>query len=334
MSPHYRPRRLRENSVLREMVAETALRADQLIYPMFVCEGQGIRQEIASLPGQFRLSLDQLLKELHPVRDSGVRSIVLFGIPESSMRDAVGSQSKAVDGIICRAIAAIKEEHPELLLISDVCLCDYTDHGHCGVPGKLVDSRWQIDNDSSIHLLTEIALAYVRAGADVVAPSDMMDGRVEAIRLVLDEAGFSQIPILSYAAKYASAFYGPFRDAVGSAPKFGDRKSYQMDPANAREALREVQLDLEEGADIIMIKPALPYLDVIRRVRELVDVPIAAYQVSGEYAALCAAFERGWLERDAVIQESLLGIARAGADLILTYFAVEAAQMMRDERWR
>ena len=334
MSPHYRPRRLRENSILREMVSETSLRADQLIYPMFVCEGQGIRQEIPSLPGQFRFSVDLLLEELKAVLASGVRSVILFGIPESTMKDAVGSQSKAADGIICRALSAIKNEQPELLLIADVCLCEYTDHGHCGVPGKLVDSDWVIDNDSSVHLLAETALAYARAGADVVAPSDMMDGRVETVRLVLDEAGLSQIPILSYAAKYASAFYGPFRDAVGSAPQFGDRKSYQMDPANAREALREVQLDLQEGADILMIKPALPYLDVIYRVRELVEVPIAAYQVSGEYASLCAAAERGWLDRDAVIRESLLGIARAGADLILTYFAVEAAHMMRDERWR
>lgn len=309
---------------MRKMVQETRLTADQLIYPVFVRDGRGIREEISSMPGQFRYSLDTLLDELQAVKESSIPAVLLFGIPPVEEKDAVGSAAHARDGIICRALEAAQKNIPDLLLIADVCLCEYTDHGHCG----LLKGR-RVDNDSTLEVLAQTAVAYAQAGADVVAPSDMMDGRVAAIREALDEVELEHVPILSYAAKYASAFYGPFREAAESAPRFGDRKSYQMDPANSREALKEVELDLEEGADIVMVKPAMPYLDVIFQVRQLTDVPVAAYQVSGEYSALSAAFANGWLRKEDTIRETLLAIRRAGADLILTYFAKEAAQLIR-----
>ncbi len=325
MKPYVRPRRLRENPVLRKMVRETRLGADQLIYPVFVREGRGIREEISSMPGQFRFSIDMLLEELKSVRDCAIPAVIFFGVPAEEAKDAVGSAAYAPEGIICRALEAAKKKVPDLLLIADVCLCEYTDHGHCG----LIEGE-RVDNDPTLEVLARTALAYARAGADVVAPSDMMDGRVRAIRETLDAEDLQHIPILSYAAKYASAFYGPFREAAESAPSFGDRKSYQMDPPNSREALKEVGLDIEEGADIVMVKPAMPYLDVIHQVRQLVQVPVAAYQVSGEYAALSAAFAKGWLRREDTIRETLLAIRRAGADLILTYFAKEAAHWIEE----
>jgi porphobilinogen synthase len=329
MTVFYRPRRLRENSILRSMVRENRLNIDQLIYPVFVVEGEGVREEIKSMPGQFRFSPDRLVDELKNVRDLGIPAVLLFGIPDAGRKDSRGTSAYDPDGIVCRALRAAREHVPDLLLVADVCLCEYTDHGHCGLPVPRGKGHTAIDNDSSLELLSRAALAYAQAGADVVAPSDMMDGRVAAIRDCLDGEGLEYIPILSYAAKYASAFYGPFRDAAESAPQFGDRRSYQMDPANSREAIKEVGLDLEEGADIVMVKPALPYLDIIHQVRQRTEVPVAAYQVSGEYAALCAAFEKGWLTREASIIESLLCIRRAGADIILTYFAKEAARLLR-----
>jgi porphobilinogen synthase len=310
------------------MVQETRLNVDQLIYPVFVLEGKGVREEIKSMPGQFRYSPDTLIEELKSVRDHGVPAVILFGIPDADQKDSEGTEAWNPDGIVCQALRKAREEVPELLLMADVCLCEYTDHGHCGLPVDGPAGSKAIDNDSTLEILAKAALAYVEAGAHVVAPSDMMDGRVAAIRRLLDQEGHQHIPILSYAAKYSSAFYGPFRDAAESAPQFGDRRSYQMDPANSREALKEVVLDLEEGADMVMVKPAMPYLDVIHQVRQLTDVPVAAYQVSGEYSALCAAFQNGWLNREATIRESLLSIRRAGADLILTYFAKEAARLM------
>ena len=307
------------------MVRETRLSSDQLIYPLFVLEGQGIREEIPSMPGQFRFSVDTLLEELKSVRDCSIPAVMFFGVPARESKDAIGTAAYASEGIVCRALEAAKKNVPEILLIADVCLCEYTDHGHCGlIKGD------RVDNDSTLEVLARTALAYARAGADMVAPSDMMDGRVRAIREKLDEENFEYVPVLSYAAKYASAFYGPFREAAESAPKFGDRKSYQMDLANSREALKEVRLDIEEGADIVMVKPAMPYLDVIHQVRQRVQVPVAAYQVSGEYAALSAAFARDWLRREDTVRETLLSIRRAGADLILTYFAKEAAGWIRD----
>jgi len=311
------------------MIRETRLSSDQLIYPMFVVEGQGVQQEISSMPGQYRYSVDRLTDELRRVRDLGLPAVMFFGIPEASAKDAVGTASYDPNGPVCRAFRAARKDVPELLLIADVCLCEYTDHGHCGVPVQDPNGTYRIDNDSSLQILAKAAVSYAEAGAHIVAPSDMMDGRVGAIREALDERKMETVPILSYAAKYASAYYGPFREAAESAPRFGDRKSYQMDPANGREALQEVALDLEEGADIVMVKPALPYLDIIRQVRDMVDVPVAAYNVSGEYSALCAAFERGWLNRQATIRETLLSIRRAGANLILTYFAKEAAELIR-----
>ena len=330
MKPYFRPRRLRENPTLRNMVQETRLSIQQLIYPLFVQEGTGIRQEIASMPGQYRFSIDTLVEELKGVHDDSIPAVLLFGIPDESAKDVEGSPAHAPEGIICRAVQAIKKELPDLLVITDVCLCEYTDHGHCGLPQEGVDGRIHIDNDATLEILARASVAYAQAGADVIAPSDMMDGRVGAIREALDTAGLEQIPILSYAAKYASAFYGPFREAAESVPAFGDRKSYQMDPANQREALKEVELDLEEGADLVMVKPALPYLDVIYRVRQQCDVPLAAYQVSGEYSSLCAAFARGWLDEELILRETLLAIRRAGADLIITYFARQAARLIRN----
>jgi porphobilinogen synthase len=320
--PVSRPRRLRRTETLRRMVRETRLDVEDLILPLFVCHGSGVRSPIDAMPGVERLSVDRLIEECREVRDLGIPAVILFGIPEK--KDPAGSEAYAADGIIARAIAAVKSAVPDLSIWADVCLCEYTDHGHCGV---IRDDS--VDNDATLPLLARAARVYARAGADVIAPSDMMDGRVEAIREALDEAGCVETVICSYAAKYASGYYGPFREAAGSTPRFGDRQGYQMDPANVREALHEVALDLDEGADIVMVKPALAYLDVIRAVREEFDAPIAAYNVSGEYAMVCAASERGWIDRKRVVLETLTSMRRAGADLILTYHAKEAARWLR-----
>jgi porphobilinogen synthase len=320
--PAQRPRRLRRSEPLRRLVRETALAPDDLVYPMFVVPGSKVRREIRSMPGQFNLSVDEAAAEAQEARALGLPAVILFGIPP--VKDAKASGAWDPQGIVQEATRAIKKSAPDMLVIADVCLCEYTDHGHCGiVQGD------DIVNDATLELLAKTAVSQARAGADIVAPSDMMDGRVAAIRKGLDAAGLPGTPILSYAAKYASAFYGPFREAAQSTPMFGDRRSHQMDPANAREALKEVALDIEEGADMVMIKPALPYLDVIWRVRQMVDVPVAAYHVSGEYAMLEAAARNGWIDRDRVMLESLYAIRRAGADLILTYYAKEAARLLR-----
>jgi len=323
--PDYRPRRLRRNEHFRRMIRETLLLSDHLIYPLFVVFGKGVRRPIPSMPGIFQLSIDEAVKEVRECRDLNIPAVILFGIPDK--KDEKASGAYAADGIIQRAMRTLKEKVPEVLLIGDVCLCEYTSHGHCGIL-----SGNEVDNDATLELLARTALSQAKAGADMVAPSDMMDGRVAEIRQALDENGFEHLPIMSYAAKYASSFYGPFREAAESAPQFGDRKGYQMDPANAREALREVTLDVEEGADIIMVKPALPYLDVLCRVREEFDLPLAAYQVSGEYAMIKAAAQKGWLDERSVVMESLLSIRRAGADMILTYFAKEAAAWLQEKR--
>jgi len=320
--PDYRPRRLRRNESFRRMIRETSLSVDNLIYPMFVVFGKGIRRPIASMPGIFQLSIDELIQEAREILSLGIPAIMLFGIPDKKDKKATGAYDS--DGIIQRAMKALKDKIPELMVIGDVCLCEYMSHGHCGI----VQGN-DVDNDATLELLARTALSQAKAGADMVAPSDMMDGRVAEIRQALDENGFEQTPIMAYSAKYASAFYGPFREAAESTPKFGDRKSYQMDPANIREAIREVTLDVEEGADIIMVKPALPYLDVICRVREEFDLPVAAYNVSGEYAMIKAAAKQGWLDENKVMMESLLSIRRAGADLILTYFAKQAAALLK-----
>jgi porphobilinogen synthase len=320
--PTHRPRRLRTTPAVRALVRETGLAAGDLIQPLFVCPGRKVRQAIGSMPGQSTLSADEAAAEAQEAASLGVAAVILFGIP--AKKDARGSGASDPEGVVQQASQAIKKAAPGLLVITDVCLCEYTDHGHCGV----VENR-EIANDPTLELLARQAVSHARAGADIVAPSDMMDGRVAAIRRALDEAGCSGTPILSYAAKYASAFYGPFREAAQSAPAFGDRRSHQMDPANAREALREVALDIEEGADMVMVKPALPYLDVIWRVRQAFQVPVAAYHVSGEYSMLVAAAERGFIDRERVLMESLVAIRRAGADLIVTYFAMEAARLLR-----
>jgi len=320
--PQSRPRRLRQSSLLRKMVQETVLSVENLICPLFVVHGKGIRNEIASIPGTYQLSIDYLIKEAQEIRHRGIPAVILFGIPRK--KDERGSEAYSPTGIIQQAVKAIKDRVPELIVITDVCLCEYTSHGHCGV---VKENR--ILNDPTLELLAREAISHAKAGADLVAPSDMMDGRVKAIRSALDQEGFEMTPILSYAAKYASAFYGPFREAAESTPQFGDRKSYQMDPSNVREALREVAMDIEEGADIVMVKPALSYLDVIYRVQSAFNVPVAAYQVSGEYAMLKAAARLKWLEEDRVIMETLTSIRRAGADLILTYFAKDAARLLR-----
>ncbi|MCF6188270.1 MAG: porphobilinogen synthase, partial [Desulfobulbaceae bacterium] len=312
--PEYRPRRMRQNETLRAMIRETRLSPDQMIYPLFIMPGKGKREEVSSMPGVYRISVDQLKKEAASCMEVGVNSVILFGLPEK--KDAMGSGAYAGDGIVQRAIRELKNSCPELNVITDVCLCEYTDHGHCGC---LVGH--EVDNDATLELLAKTALSHVKAGADMVAPSDMMDGRVSEIRSVLDENNFHMIPIMSYAVKYASAFYGPFRDAADCAPQFGDRRSYQMDPANIREALREATLDVEEGADILMVKPAVAYLDVISHLRDEFDLPVAAYHVSGEYAMIKAAAEKGWIDGDRVMAETLLSIRRAGADIIITYFA-------------
>jgi porphobilinogen synthase len=324
--PIYRPRRIREQEHLRRMVRETRLSVDQFISPLFVVPGEDIRQEIRSMPGNFHLSIDRLLEEVKEVQDLGIPAIILFGLPEG--KDAEGSSGYADDGIIPRAVRALKQAVAGMTVIADVCLCEYTSHGHCGV----VEGE-HVVNDASVELLAKAALAYVKAGADMVAPSDMMDGRVQAIRQALDGAGFGHIPMMSYAAKYASSFYGPFREAADSAPQFGDRRSYQLDPANSQEAMREVRLDIEEGADIIMVKPALPYLDIIYRVKQTFDLPVAAYNVSGEYAMIKAAAQQGWIDGERVMLEALLSIKRAGADMILTYFAKEAARLLASGRF-
>jgi len=322
MYPVVRPRRLRRTPVIREMVRQTTLDAGDFIYPLFVRPGQGIKSEIGSMPGNYHFSVDTLVEEVGAARDEGVRAVILFGIP--AHKDEIGSEAWDDEAAVQQGVRALKKAYPELCVITDVCLCEYTSHGHCGV----VKDQY-VQNDPTLELLTRAAVSHARAGADMVAPSDMMDGRVGAIREGLDEAGFLNTPILSYAAKYASAFYGPFRDAAGSAPQFGDRRAYQMDPGNAHEALLEVELDLDEGADIVMVKPALAYLDVIRKVKDTFHVPVAAYNVSGEFSMLMAAAERGWMERERTILEVLTSIKRAGADVILTYHAREAARLLR-----
>jgi porphobilinogen synthase len=316
-------RRLRRTAGLRRLVQETALSPSDFVYPLFVVHGQDVREEIPSMPGQYHLSLDQLPAEAEELRALGIGAVLLFGLPAT--KDDVGSEAYADDGIVQRAVRTLKQATPDLVVITDVCLCEYTAHGHCGV---VVDG--EVDNDHTLELLARTAVSHARAGADVVAPSDMMDGRVGAIRAALDEAGFAQTAVLSYAAKYASAFYGPFREAAESAPQFGDRRGYQMDPPNAREALREIEADIAEGADIVMVKPALAYLDVLARARQRFDHPLAAYNVSGEYAMVQAAARNGWLDGRRVALEVLTAIKRAGADLIITYHAKEAARWLRE----
>ncbi|HTS79398.1 MAG TPA: porphobilinogen synthase [Myxococcaceae bacterium] len=319
--PVHRPRRLRRTEALRRMVRETELRPSDFIYPLFVVEGRGVRKPVPSMPGIDNLSVDLAVEEAKRARSVGVASVILFGIP--GHKDPRGTGAWADDGIVQKALRALRDSVPELQLLADVCLCEYTDHGHCGVI-----HGGDVDNDQSLPLLARMAVSCTKAGADIVAPSDMMDGRVGAIRTALDEAGLSGTPILSYAAKYASGFYGPFREAAQSTPQFGDRRGYQMDPGNVREALKEVALDLEEGADMVMVKPALSYLDVVTRVKERFDVPVAAYNVSGEYAMVKAAAANGWIDGPRVMMEILTSIKRAGADLILTYHAVEAAELL------
>ena len=323
--PDYRPRRMRRTEALRKMVCETALSVNDLIMPLFAVEGQGIKNHIDAMPGQYQLSIDNLVKTARQAFDLGIPGVILFGIPDR--KDALGTQAYARDGIVQRAVKAVKDKVPELVVITDVCLCEYTDHGHCG----FVDGH-TVDNDASLDLLAKTALSHARAGSDIVAPSDMMDGRVAEIRTILDENDFSQIPIMSYAAKYCSAYYGPFREAAQSAPKFGDRRTYQMDPANYREAIREATMDVEEGADIIMVKPALAYLDIICRIREEVDLPVAAYNVSGEFSMIKAAEKMGWIDGQKVMMETLTAIKRAGADMILTYFAMDAAALINAQQ--
>lgn len=324
--PIVRMRRLRRTETLRRMVRETHLTVHDLIYPMFVVPGEKQRQEVASMPGVFRVSVDELLRDAEEVAKVGIPAVLLFGIPEH--KDEWGSEAYDENGIIQRAVRALKQAVPELLVITDVCLCEYTSHGHCGVVRE-TPSGFEVDNDATLELLAKTAVSQAAAGADIVAPSDMMDGRIKVIREALDENGFTHVAIMSYAAKMASAFYGPFREAAESAPKFGDRRSYQMDFANKREALREIALDLEEGADIVMVKPALAYLDIIAAARERFEVPIAAYNVSGEYAMVKAAAQMGWLDEERVVWEILTAIKRAGADLIITYFAKEVAQRLK-----
>ena len=319
--PATRPRRLRRTALLRDLVRETALSPRDFIYPLFVCPGRGRTQPVSSMPGVAQLSVDRAAEEAETVRGLGIPGVILFGVPEA--KDPVGSEAYADHGVVQEAIRAIKDRVPDLLVVTDVCLCEYTDHGHCGVV-----EDGDVDNDGTLELLAREALSHARSGADVVAPSDMMDGRVGAIRTALDQDGFPQVAILSYAAKYASAFYGPFREAAESTPRFGDRRSYQMDPGNGDEALREVEADIAEGADMVMVKPALSYLDVISRVKRRFGFPTAAYNVSGEYAMIKAAARNGWLDESRVVPEVLLSIKRAGADWILTYFAKDMARLL------
>ena len=319
--PEYRPRRLRRNETLRRMARETRLSVDDLVYPLFVVAGKDIRRPVPSMPGVFNLSVENLVKEAKEVRRLGIPVVLLFGIP--ARKDPLGRDAYSDRGIVQTAVRALKDAAPELMVVTDVCFCEYTDHGHCGIV-----RNGDVDNDATLEILAKSAVSHAKAGADIVAPSDMMDGRVGAIRKGLDRAGYEGVPILSYAAKYASAFYGPFRDAAESAPSFGDRRSYQMDPPNAREALREVSMDVLEGADMVMVKPALAYLDIVRRVREAFDLPVAAYHVSGEYAMVKAAAKLGWLDGDRAMMEILVAIRRAGADLVITYAAKEAAKAL------
>ena len=320
--PDYRPRRLRRNENFRRLVRETRLSVDDFMYPLFVVPGRDIKKPIASMPGNFQMSVDHIVREVQAAREEGIPAVLLFGIPDRKDEAATGAFTK--DGIVQRAVREIRDRVPDILVVTDVCLCEYTSHGHCGMIEK-----GEVDNDATLEVLAETAVSHARAGADMVAPSAMMDGQVGAIREGLDEAGYEHIPIMGYSAKYASCFYGPFRDAAESAPRFGDRKAYQMDPANGDEAIREITLDVEEGADIIMVKPALAYLDVIRRAREEFDLPIAAYNVSGEFAMIKAAAQMGWLDGERAMMEALTAIKRAGADIILTYFAPEAARLLQ-----
>ncbi len=325
--PHamFRPRRLREKGLLRRMVRETTLAVDDLVYPLFAVHGRGIREAIESMPGVFHLSVDEIVKEAKDAAGMGIPAVLLFGLPED--KDARGSEAYAEDGIVQQAVRAVKETVPDLLVVTDVCLCQYTSHGHCGVI-----EGGAVRNDPTLELIARIAVSHAEAGADMVAPSDMMDGRVGAIREALDEARFTETPIMAYSAKYASSFYGPFREAAESAPQFGDRRSYQMDPANAMEAMREIALDIDEGADIVMVKPALPYLDVIARAKGEFGVPLAAYSVSGEYAMIRAAGRLGWLDEERAMMEALTSIRRAGADIVITYFAKDVARLLERGR--
>ena len=319
--PAYRPRRLRKSENFRRMIRETKLSVDDLVYPLFAVPGKGVKKPIASMPGHFQMSVDHLVKEVQTAKDLGIPAILLFGIPDK--KDETASGAFIQDGVIQQAVRRIKDREPDMTVITDVCLCEYTSHGHCGMIEK-----GDVDNDTTLEVLGEIAVSHAKAGADMVAPSAMMDGQVGAIREALDEAGYENLPIMAYSAKYASCFYGPFREAAECAPKSGDRKTYQMDPANGDEAIREVGLDVAEGADIIMVKPAMPYLDIIRRIREEFDLPIAGYNVSGEFAMIKAAANMGWLDGEKAMMESLLSIKRAGADIIITYFALEAARIL------
>ncbi|HEX6628062.1 MAG TPA: porphobilinogen synthase [Gemmatimonadaceae bacterium] len=319
--PLYRPRRLRRTPALRNLVRETHLAPSQLVLPVFVRDGKKLRRSVESMPGVSQTSVDEMVRDAESAAEAGVGGVILFGVPET--KDATGSSAWDEKGAVQLGVRALKKEFPQLVVITDVCMCEYTDHGHCGVL-----QNGEVDNDATLKLLSRAALSHACAGADIVAPSDMMDGRVQAIRSALDENEFADVAILSYAAKYASAYYGPFREAAESAPKSGDRRGYQMDPGNAEEAMREVRADIEEGADAVMVKPAGPYLDIVSRVKAETGYPVAAYQVSGEYAMICAAAERGWIEKDRVMMESLLGIRRAGADFIVTYFAVDAARQL------
>ena len=321
--PDYRPRRMRENKAFRRMVRETRLNVENLILPLFAVNGKDVKNPIASMPGVYQFSTDHLVNVANHAFELGIPAIILFGVPDK--KDSLGTQAYAKGGVVQEAIKAIKNKVPDMAVITDVCLCAYTDHGHCGI----VEGD-RIDNDASLDLLARTAVSHAQAGADMVAPSDMMDGRVAEIRSALDEENLSRVPIMSYAAKYSSAYYGPFRDAAESAPQFGDRRTYQMDPANSQEAIREVSMDVEEGADIVMVKPALPYLDIICRIRDEFDLPVAAYNVSGEYAMVKAAAKMGWIDGQSVMMETLMAIKRAGADMILTYFALEAAKSLNN----
>ncbi len=320
--PAYRPRRLRKNENFRRMIRETKLSVDNFVYPLFATFGKDVKKPISSMPGNFQMSIDHLVKEVQKAKDLGIPAVLLFGIPDK--KDEVASGAFMKNGVVQQAVKRIKDKVPDIIVITDVCLCEYTSHGHCGMIEK-----GEVDNDASLEVIAETAVSHAKSGADMVAPSAMMDGQVGAIREALDESGFDNLPIMAYSAKYASCFYGPFREAAESAPQFGDRKAYQMDPANGDEAIREISLDVEEGADIIMVKPALPYLDIIRRAREEFDLPIAAYNVSGEFSMIKAAAKLGWMDGERAMIEALTSIKRAGADIIITYFATEAAKFLQ-----
>ena len=320
--PEYRARRMRQNEAFRRMVRETQLSVNDLILPLFAVEGRDVQNPIPSMPGHCQMSVEHLVAKVREAAAAGVPAVILFGLPDK--KDPLGTRAYAADGIVQKAVREVKQAVPDMAVITDVCLCQYTDHGHCGMVAKGV-----IDNDASLDLLAKTALSHAQAGADMVAPSDMMDGRVAEIRALLDDNGFTHVPVMAYSAKYCSSFYGPFREAADSAPQFGDRRTYQMDPANAQEALREATMDVEEGADIIMVKPALPYLDIICRLREEIDLPLAAYNVSGEFAMIKAAAAKGWIDEQRVMMETLTAIKRAGADMILTYFAIDAARRLK-----